>query len=113
MGRLIGVILIGAAITAAPRAVATERFEFTQTEMAVPFRIVLYMSDAAAAREAAKAAFDALKGISGPAQKGMASMAAPAPNGTSGPVADLRCQVRRWRTSFVRPVGERAWTRVG
>jgi len=57
MGRLIGVILIGAAITAAPRAVATERFEFTQTEMAVPFRIVLYMSDAAAAREAAKAAF--------------------------------------------------------
>jgi thiamine biosynthesis lipoprotein len=40
-----------------PAAPATGRFEFTQTEMAVPIRIVLYAPDNATAADAAQAAF--------------------------------------------------------
>lgn len=65
MGRLIAAILIGVTITAIPRAAAMERFEYTQTEMAVPFKIVLYTSDATTASEAAKAAFDRIHALNG------------------------------------------------
>jgi len=40
-----------------PTAQATNRFEFSQTEMAVPIRIVLYAPDNATAAKAAQAAF--------------------------------------------------------
>ena len=41
----------------APAAPALSRFEFTQTEMAVPIRIVIYARDNATASQAARAAF--------------------------------------------------------
>ena len=55
MGRLVVMWLLGMALQAAPSAAATlNRFEFTQTEMAVPIRIVLYAADDATAAEAAR-----------------------------------------------------------
>ena len=58
MGRLAIMWLVGAALQAAGSAAATmNRFEFTQTEMAVPIRIVLYAADDTTAAEAARAAF--------------------------------------------------------
>ena len=51
------VLVWGMALAAdLPAAPATSRFEFTQTEMAVPIRIVLYAPDNATAAEAAQAA---------------------------------------------------------
>jgi thiamine biosynthesis lipoprotein len=50
--------LLGVAISAAaPSEPALKRFEHTQTEMAVPIRIVLYTHDNATAQKAAEAAF--------------------------------------------------------
>jgi FAD:protein FMN transferase len=58
MGRLVIMWLAGMALQAGPSVASTlQRFEFTQTEMAVPIRIVLYASDDATAAAAAKAAF--------------------------------------------------------
>jgi FAD:protein FMN transferase len=58
MGRLLIMWLVGMALHAAPSAASTlKRFEFTQTEMAVPIRIVLYAPDDATAAAAAKAGF--------------------------------------------------------
>jgi FAD:protein FMN transferase len=58
MARLAVLWLVGMTLQAAPSAGSTlKRFEFTQTEMAVPIRIVLYAPDDATAAEAAKAAF--------------------------------------------------------
>ena len=58
MGRLAIMWLVGAALQAAGSAAATmNRFEFTQTEMAVPIRIVLYATDDTTAATAAAAAF--------------------------------------------------------
>jgi FAD:protein FMN transferase len=57
---LLAVFLTGLAPGfAAEQATATlKRFEFTEPEMGVPFRIVLYASDPGAAQDAARAAFD-------------------------------------------------------
>jgi FAD:protein FMN transferase len=58
MGRLVVLLLVGTALQPALSAASTlNRFEFAQTEMAVPIRIVLYATDDATATEAAKAAF--------------------------------------------------------
>ena len=58
MGRLVVMWLVGMALQAIPSTASTlKRFEFTQTEMAVPIRIVLYATDDATAAAAAKAAF--------------------------------------------------------
>jgi FAD:protein FMN transferase len=58
MGRLVVIWLVGMALLPATAAASTlKRFEFTQTEMAVPIRIVLYASDDATAAGAAKVAF--------------------------------------------------------
>jgi FAD:protein FMN transferase len=55
---LLGTVLIGMAFQATSSAAATlSRFEFTQTEMAVPIRIVLYATDDSTAAAAARAAF--------------------------------------------------------
>ncbi len=50
--------LIVLGLAAAARGETLERFEFTQTEMAVPIKIVLYAADKTTAGEAARAAFD-------------------------------------------------------
>jgi thiamine biosynthesis lipoprotein len=58
MGRLLFVWLLGASATAASSAEpGLSRFQFTQTEMAVPIKIVLYAADNATASKAAEAAF--------------------------------------------------------
>jgi FAD:protein FMN transferase len=58
MGRLVVILLVGMALQPAPSAASTlKRFEFTQTEMAVPIRIVLYAGDDATATQAAETAF--------------------------------------------------------
>jgi thiamine biosynthesis lipoprotein len=62
LGRFLGVLLALAApgfFTAcrAPAPVALERFEFTESQMGVPFRIVLYAAGRAQAEAAARAAF--------------------------------------------------------
>jgi FAD:protein FMN transferase len=58
MGRLVVILLVGMTLQPAPSVASTlKRFEFTQTEMAVPIRIVLYATDDATAEGAAKAAF--------------------------------------------------------
>jgi FAD:protein FMN transferase len=50
--------VVGVALQAASSAAATvNRYEFTQTEMAVPIRIVLYAADDTTAAAAARAAF--------------------------------------------------------
>ncbi len=54
----LGTVLVGVALQAGLSAAATlNRFEFTQTEMAVPIRIVLYAADDTTAAAAARAAF--------------------------------------------------------
>jgi thiamine biosynthesis lipoprotein len=59
MGRLLFVWLLGASATAASSAEPElSRFEFTQIEMAVPIKIVLYAAESATASKAAEAAFD-------------------------------------------------------
>ena len=58
MGRLMVVWLSGVSLFAAASAEpAPKRFEFRQTEMAIPIRIVLYTADNATAAKAAEAAF--------------------------------------------------------
>ena len=58
MGRLAVMWFVGVMLQATGSAAATvNRFEFTQTEMAVPIRIVLYAADDTTAAEAARAAF--------------------------------------------------------
>jgi FAD:protein FMN transferase len=58
MGRLLIVWLLGVGLTtASPAEPASQRFEFSQTEMAIPIRIVLYGPDNATAADAARAAF--------------------------------------------------------
>jgi FAD:protein FMN transferase len=58
MGKLMLVWLCGVGVLATPPAEPKpERFEFTQREMAIPIRIVLYAADNATARKAADAAF--------------------------------------------------------
>ncbi len=58
MGRLMIVWLIGVGVSAAASAEpALKRFELSQTEMAIPIRIVLYAADNATAAKAAEAAF--------------------------------------------------------
>ena len=53
-----GSCFVGGALAAdLPAAPALGRFEFTQTEMAVPIRIVLYAPDNATAADAARGAF--------------------------------------------------------
>ncbi len=58
MGRLMFVWLLGVGVSAAASSEpALKRFERTQTEMAVPIRIVLYAPDNATAQKALEAAF--------------------------------------------------------
>lgn len=58
MGRQVIVWLLGVSVAAAaPAEPALKRFERTQTEMAVPVRIVLYAPDNATAQKALEAAF--------------------------------------------------------
>lgn len=62
MGRLLVAWLLGAGITAAP---SDERFEFAQTEMAIPIKIVLYAPDDTTASTAAQAAFNRIHHLNG------------------------------------------------
>jgi thiamine biosynthesis lipoprotein len=58
--------LFGTAGCRAPAATSLERFEYTEPQMGVPFRIVLYAADREQAAAAARAAFariDALSGV--------------------------------------------------
>ena len=58
IGRLAVLWVVGTALqTTSSAAAALNRFEFTQTEMAVPIRIVLYAADDTTAAAAARAAF--------------------------------------------------------
>jgi len=58
MGWLTAAWLIGVGVAAAPADEPDlKRFQFTQVEMAVPIRIVLYSTDATTASSAARAAF--------------------------------------------------------
>jgi len=58
MGQILVAWLLGVAVTGvAPGEPAAERFQFTQMEMAVPIKIVLYSEDASTASRAAEAAF--------------------------------------------------------
>lgn len=58
MGRLMVAWLFAASMSAAsPGETPMQRFEFTRVEMAVPFRIILYAKDSAAATGQAEAAF--------------------------------------------------------
>ena len=66
MGRLALTWLLAAAIPAAgPDQPALGRFQFTQVEMAVPIKIVLYAGDEAAASRAARAAFARIDQLNG------------------------------------------------
>jgi thiamine biosynthesis lipoprotein len=73
MGKLLGVLCIVAglpsaacvAFSAEAARPALVRYEFTQIEMAVSVRIVLYSPDAATATRAAKAAFDRIHKLNG------------------------------------------------
>jgi FAD:protein FMN transferase len=61
-------LLAGLAAGAPPRQCGQageklSRFEFEETHMASPFKIVLYSTDAAAARRASRAAFDRIAGL--------------------------------------------------
>jgi len=58
---------IGLALLGCAARVASEprRYEFTRTEMALPFRIVLYAPSSAAASNAAMAAFDRIHQLNG------------------------------------------------
>src|SRR5207253_860769 len=57
-GRSFGALLLFlAASCAAPHATGPNRFEFTEPQMGVPFRIVLYAPDKPTADQAARAAF--------------------------------------------------------
>lgn len=49
---------VATAMAADPAAPDLKRFEFTEPEMGVPFRMVLYSPEASAAQAAARAAFD-------------------------------------------------------
>lgn len=62
MGRLLVAWLLGAGITAAP---PDKRFEFVQTEMAIPIKIVLYAPDDTTASTAAQAAFERIHYLNG------------------------------------------------
>ncbi|PYK63788.1 MAG: hypothetical protein DME21_01770 [Verrucomicrobia bacterium] len=58
LGRSFGALLLFlAASRAAPHATGPNRFEFTEPQMGVPFRIVLYAPDKPTADQAARAAF--------------------------------------------------------
>lgn len=66
MGALPLLGAIGALLIAAePNATASERFEFTQVEMVVPIKIVLYAPDEEQAEEAAQAAFARILQLNG------------------------------------------------
>ena len=52
-----GLVMAGWLLAAAPPEPMLQRFEFSQTEMATPIRIVLYATDNATAAKAAKEAF--------------------------------------------------------
>jgi hypothetical protein len=54
---------------------ALSRFEFTQPQMGVPFRIVLYAKDQPAADRAATAAFARAAGVATPSLDLMAALA--------------------------------------
>ncbi|MBN1396271.1 MAG: FAD:protein FMN transferase [Pirellulales bacterium] len=56
-GWLSAATLVSLGLTAVSPVAALERFEFTQVEMAVPVRVVLYTSDKRVASEAARAVF--------------------------------------------------------
>jgi thiamine biosynthesis lipoprotein len=62
MGRLIVVWLLGAGITAAS---PDQRFEFVQTEMAVPIKLVFYAPDNPTANSAAHAVYDKIHQLNG------------------------------------------------
>ncbi len=55
----------GGGSAAAPQGPAWARFQFSQVEMAVPVRIVLYATDEARAKEAAEAAFGRIGELNG------------------------------------------------
>ncbi len=58
MGRLVVVFLLGVDVAAAPpEEPVLLRFQFVQTEMAIPVKIVLYAADSSTASRGAKAAF--------------------------------------------------------
>lgn len=62
MGRLAVTWLLGLGATAAPPGVSKlQRFEYSQVEMAVPVKIVVYGPDASAASKAARAAYGRIR----------------------------------------------------
>lgn len=66
MGQIVVAWLLGMAVTgAASGEPAAERFQFTQVEMAVPIRIVLYCEDPSTATRAAEAAFARIHELNG------------------------------------------------
>ena len=66
MARLAIVWILGVGTAATPlEAPALDRFQFTQVEMAVPVKIVLYAADASVANGAAKDAFARLHQLNG------------------------------------------------
>jgi len=66
MGRLVVAWCLGVSVPAAPSAEpALTRFEFAQTEMAVPVKLVFYAPDDAIATRAARAAFAKLHDLNG------------------------------------------------
>lgn len=60
---LIGALGVGGCRTAPPEPAHLERFEYTEPQMGVPFRIVMYAPDRAGADAAARAAFDRISAL--------------------------------------------------
>src|SRR5438309_158994 len=58
---LLATLLLSACWSIIPSPKKLTRFEFTRPEMGLPFRIVLYASDAPTAEAAARAAFDRIQ----------------------------------------------------
>ena len=66
MGRIMVAWLLGVGVTGvALGEPVAERFQFTQVEMAVPIKIVLYSADASTATRAAEAAFARIHDLNG------------------------------------------------
>ncbi len=97
MGQIVVAWLLGVGVTgAAPGEPAVERFQFTQVEMAVPIKIVLYCADASTATGAAEAAFARIHELNGILSD-------------YDPESELRCLCRATGSGGQYPVSEDLW----